>query len=71
MPYSLCWAVQGKAALERRGSEDEGMQKLKVFLRIRPLTQTEKDRGEEQVRPEKAQHLPSRLSKGQDSLTSV
>ncbi|KAG5273588.1 hypothetical protein AALO_G00153140 [Alosa alosa] len=41
-------ARQGKAAVERKGSADEGSEKLKVFLRIRPLTQAEKDRGEEQ-----------------------
>ena len=35
--------------VERQGSGDEGSEKLKVFLRIRPLTQTEKNRGEEQV----------------------
>ncbi|XP_031420724.1 kinesin-like protein KIF20A isoform X2 [Clupea harengus] len=41
-------ARQGKVVVERQGSGDEGSEKLKVFLRIRPLTQTEKNRGEEQ-----------------------
>ncbi|KAL2093192.1 hypothetical protein ACEWY4_010504 [Coilia grayii] len=41
-------ARKGKSGGERRGSGDEGSDKLKVYLRIRPLTQAEKDRGEEQ-----------------------
>lgn len=41
-------ARQTNGAVERRGSGDEGLDKLKVFLRIRPLTQAERDRGEDQ-----------------------
>ncbi|NP_001154942.1 kinesin-like protein KIF20A [Danio rerio] len=40
--------VQIKSDISRRGSTDDGSDKLKVFLRIRPLTEAEKDRGEEQ-----------------------
>lgn len=36
------------ADVSRRGSTDDGSEKLKVFLRIRPLTDAEKERGEEQ-----------------------
>lgn len=36
------------ADVSRRGSADDGSEKLKVFLRIRPLTDAEKERGEEQ-----------------------
>lgn len=36
------------ADISRRGSADDGSEKLKVFLRIRPLTDAEKERGEEQ-----------------------
>lgn len=36
------------ADVSRRGSADDGSDKLKVFLRIRPLTDAEKERGEEQ-----------------------
>lgn len=36
----------------RQGSGDDGnTEKVKVYLRIRPLTQMERDKGEEQVRP--------------------
>lgn len=66
----LCCAVQGKT-MERRGSGDEDMQKLKVFLRIRPLTQTEKDRGEEQVRNKRAWHWLSRLSREREAQAFV
>ncbi|XP_016114307.1 kinesin-like protein KIF20A [Sinocyclocheilus grahami] len=34
--------------VSRRGSADDGSEKLKVFLRIRPLTEAEQERGEEQ-----------------------
>lgn len=37
-----------KSDVSRRGSGDDGSEKLKVFLRIRPLTEAEKERGEEQ-----------------------
>ncbi|KAK2873194.1 hypothetical protein Q8A67_023091 [Cirrhinus molitorella] len=37
-----------KPDVSRRGSADDGSEKLKVFLRIRPLTEAEKERGEEQ-----------------------
>ncbi|XP_048023030.1 kinesin-like protein KIF20A isoform X1 [Megalobrama amblycephala] len=40
--------VQVKSDVSRRGSADDGSEKLKVFLRIRPLTEAEKERGEEQ-----------------------
>ncbi|XP_043077329.1 kinesin-like protein KIF20A [Puntigrus tetrazona] len=40
--------VQIKSAVGRRGSADDGSEKLKVFLRIRPLTEAERERGEEQ-----------------------
>lgn len=40
--------VHIKSDISRRGSADDGSEKLKVFLRIRPLTEAEKDRGEEQ-----------------------
>ncbi|XP_063053803.1 kinesin-like protein KIF20A [Engraulis encrasicolus] len=41
-------ARKAKSGGERRGSGDEGSEKLKVFLRIRPLTHTERERGEDQ-----------------------
>uniref|UniRef100_W5KMB2 Kinesin-like protein n=1 Tax=Astyanax mexicanus TaxID=7994 RepID=W5KMB2_ASTMX len=41
-------ALQTKTLLDRTVSRDEATEKLKVFLRIRPLTETEKERGEEQ-----------------------
>ncbi|XP_073727245.1 kinesin-like protein KIF20A [Misgurnus anguillicaudatus] len=37
-----------KSDVSRIGSADDGSEKLKVFLRIRPLTEAEKERGEEQ-----------------------
>ncbi|XP_050948484.1 kinesin-like protein KIF20A [Labeo rohita] len=37
-----------KPDVSRRGSADDGSDKLKVFLRIRPLTEVEKEQGEEQ-----------------------
>ncbi|KAA0720397.1 Kinesin-like protein KIF20A [Triplophysa tibetana] len=37
-----------KGDVSRRGSADDGSEKLKVFLRIRPLTEAEKERGGEQ-----------------------
>ncbi|XP_073680893.1 kinesin-like protein KIF20A [Garra rufa] len=40
--------VQMKPDVSRRGSADDGSDKLKVFLRIRPLTEAEKERGEQQ-----------------------
>ncbi|XP_067280652.1 kinesin-like protein KIF20A [Pseudorasbora parva] len=40
--------VQIKGEVSRRGSGDDGSEKLKVFLRIRPLTEAEKERGDEQ-----------------------
>uniref|UniRef100_A0A8C1QK06 Kinesin-like protein n=1 Tax=Cyprinus carpio TaxID=7962 RepID=A0A8C1QK06_CYPCA len=40
--------LQIAADVSRRGSTDDGSEKLKVFLRIRPLTDAEKERGEEQ-----------------------
>lgn len=42
--------MQVKSDVSRRGSADDGSEKLKVFLRIRPLTEAEKERGEEQVK---------------------
>ncbi|XP_061105163.1 kinesin-like protein KIF20A isoform X1 [Conger conger] len=41
---------QTKSGTERRGSaeEDSGSERVKVYLRIRPLTETEKDKGEQQ-----------------------
>ncbi|XP_072517517.1 kinesin-like protein KIF20A [Salminus brasiliensis] len=41
-------ALQTKTLLDRTGSRDDASEKLKVFLRIRPLTEAEKERGEEQ-----------------------
>ncbi|XP_051537223.1 kinesin-like protein KIF20A isoform X2 [Myxocyprinus asiaticus] len=41
-------SVKIKSDVSRRGSADDGAEKLKVFLRIRPLTEAEKERGEEQ-----------------------
>ncbi|KAF4098144.1 hypothetical protein G5714_020174 [Onychostoma macrolepis] len=40
--------VQIKPDVSRRGSADDGSEKLKVFLRIRPLTEAEQERAEEQ-----------------------
>ncbi len=45
---SVCLA-QIKPDVSRRGSANDGSEKLKVFLRIRPLTEAEHERGEEQV----------------------
>ncbi|TRY59378.1 hypothetical protein DNTS_004288 [Danionella cerebrum] len=39
---------ENKSDVGRRGSADEGSERLKVFLRIRPLTKVEEERGEEQ-----------------------
>ncbi|XP_066502774.1 kinesin-like protein KIF20A [Hoplias malabaricus] len=47
-PQTPAKEVVQKSFVERRGSRDEAVEKLKVFLRVRPLTETEKDRGEEQ-----------------------
>lgn len=41
--------MQIKPDVSRRGSAGDGSEKLKVFLRIRPLTEAEQERGEEQV----------------------
>lgn len=41
--------MQSKTILDRRGIRDDAVEKLKVFLRVRPLTEPEKERGEEQV----------------------
>ncbi|XP_077052466.1 kinesin-like protein KIF20A [Siphateles boraxobius] len=40
--------VQIKSDVSRRGSADDGSEKLKVFVRIRPLTKAEEERGDEQ-----------------------
>ncbi|KAM9348680.1 kinesin-like protein KIF20A [Symphorus nematophorus] len=41
--------LSGKPAVVRQGRSDEGnTERVKVFLRIRPLTETEKGRGEDQ-----------------------
>ncbi|XP_057216807.1 kinesin-like protein KIF20A isoform X2 [Triplophysa rosa] len=45
---SLTPAKALKGDVSRRGSADDGSEKLKVFLRIRPLTEAEKERGGEQ-----------------------
>lgn len=40
-----------KPSFLRQGTQEQGnAEKVKVYLRIRPLTEIEKDRGEEQVR---------------------
>lgn len=40
-----------KAGVPKQASSEEGSsEKVKVYLRIRPLTEAEKERGEEQVR---------------------
>lgn len=49
----LCTLFSQKVAVQplvRRGSADEGnTERMKVFLRIRPLTDGERIKGEEQV----------------------
>ncbi|KAL7390078.1 hypothetical protein ABVT39_014523 [Epinephelus coioides] len=48
-PSILLPKIAGKPAVVRQGSCEEGnTERVKVFLRIRPLTETESDRGEEQ-----------------------
>lgn len=46
----LCHLEQIKGDVSRRGIADDASEKLMVFLRIRPLTDAEKERGEEQVK---------------------
>ncbi len=56
-------SVQIKPDVSRRGSADDGSEKLKVFLRIRPLTEAEQERGEEQVKESDTLSSNSVLSK--------
>ncbi len=55
--------MQIKPDVSRRGSADDGSEKLKVFLRIRPLTEAEQERGEEQVKESDTLSSNSVLSK--------
>ncbi|XP_051956065.1 kinesin-like protein KIF20A isoform X2 [Xyrauchen texanus] len=66
-------SVQIKSDVSRRGSADDGAEKLKVFLRIRPLTEAEKERGEEQgcVNVQSEDSLLLRAPKDSHNMKSV